>query len=106
MKYCTYCGAELRDEAVVCPRCGCPCGPQYSRAYYPPPEPDIPSTGLNVLSFFFPIVGLILYIVYSDKAPLKARAIGKWALIGFCVGVGLVVLLYAIFFAALGLMFI
>ncbi len=23
MKYCTKCGAELHDEAVVCPRCGC-----------------------------------------------------------------------------------
>ncbi len=24
MKYCTKCGAELHDEAVVCPKCGCP----------------------------------------------------------------------------------
>lgn len=24
MKYCTYCGNELHDEAVVCPSCGCP----------------------------------------------------------------------------------
>ncbi len=24
MKYCTKCGAELYDEAVVCPKCGCP----------------------------------------------------------------------------------
>lgn len=23
MKYCVKCGAELRDEAVVCPKCGC-----------------------------------------------------------------------------------
>lgn len=23
MKYCSKCGAELLDEAVVCPKCGC-----------------------------------------------------------------------------------
>ena len=23
MKYCTHCGAELLDEAVICPKCGC-----------------------------------------------------------------------------------
>lgn len=23
MKYCKHCGAELLDEAVVCPKCGC-----------------------------------------------------------------------------------
>ena len=25
MKYCTYCGKELLDEAVICPGCGCAC---------------------------------------------------------------------------------
>lgn len=25
MKYCTHCGKELYDEAVICPNCGCPC---------------------------------------------------------------------------------
>ena len=24
MKFCTKCGAQLYDEAVVCPQCGCP----------------------------------------------------------------------------------
>lgn len=23
MKYCTHCGAQLADEAVICPSCGC-----------------------------------------------------------------------------------
>lgn len=23
MKYCTKCGAEILDEAVICPHCGC-----------------------------------------------------------------------------------
>lgn len=48
---------------------------------------DMPSTGYNVLSFFFPIVGLILFLVWKDEFPVKAKAIGKWAIIGFCVGI-------------------
>lgn len=26
MKFCTYCGKELLDEAVICPGCGCKAG--------------------------------------------------------------------------------
>ena len=26
MKYCEKCGNELFDEAVMCPKCGCPAG--------------------------------------------------------------------------------
>ena len=33
MKYCSQCGAQLVDEAVVCPQCGCPVCRRYSRAY-------------------------------------------------------------------------
>ena len=50
-------------------------------------EQDIPSTGLNVLAFFLPLVGLILYVVNVDSKPVMAKAIGKWALIGFIVGI-------------------
>ncbi len=24
MKYCSHCGSEIMDEAVICPKCGCP----------------------------------------------------------------------------------
>ena len=48
---------------------------------------DTPCTGLNVLSFLFLLVGLILYLVFLDKTPTKARSIGKSALIGFIIGV-------------------
>lgn len=26
MKYCEKCGNQLLDEAVICPKCGCPAG--------------------------------------------------------------------------------
>ncbi len=48
---------------------------------------DAPSKGLAVLSFFLPIVGLILYLIYEHDSPKKARSAGKGALIGFIVHV-------------------
>ena len=30
MKYCSKCGAQLMDEAVICLRCGCAVGPMRS----------------------------------------------------------------------------
>lgn len=86
MKYCSNCGKEVADAAVVCPNCGC--SVKGSAAV-----DDVPSTGLNVLAFLIPLVGLILYIVNNEKAPNKAKEIGKWALIGFIVGIVLYVLL-------------
>lgn len=48
---------------------------------------DKPSAGLNFVAFFVPLVGLILYILWKDETPVKAKAIGKWALIGVVVSV-------------------
>lgn len=81
MKYCSYCGKGLRDEAVICPYCGCK-APSLGMGN----EEDEPSNGLNLLAFFLPLIGLIMFIVFHDKTPNKANKIGKWALIGFCVG--------------------
>ena len=60
----------------------------YTQQYYNNGQmftPDGNSTGLNVISFLIPLVGLILYIIYHDKQPIKAKGVGKWALIGFII---------------------
>ena len=58
--------------------------------YGPPPrytDPnDAPSLGYAFLGFFFPVVGLILYIVWKDQSPLKAKSAGKGALIAVILG--------------------
>lgn len=99
MKYCRECGKEIIEEAVLCPHCGCP-----TENYKAVQEQDAPSTGLNVLSFLIPLAGLIIYLMDKDRMPQRARAAGKWALIGVGVSVGLVVLyiiLGAVFVATL-----
>ena len=79
MKFCSKCGKEIVDEAVVCPSCGCSVSQVEAN--------DAPSMGFAVIGFFIPIVGLILYLLFKDKTPLKAKSAGKGALIGFGVGI-------------------
>ena len=50
---------------------------------------DQKSTGLNVISFLIPLVGLIVYLTQKDISPIKATSAGISALWG--VGVGIVV---------------
>lgn len=108
--YCRNCGAPLADNAVVCARCGAtvtpPAPPPGAQQPYQPPyqqQEDRPSAGFNALAFFFPIVGLILYLVWKNQKPRCAHAIGKWALIGFVanivltiIGIVLSVLFYSV----------
>lgn len=80
--YCKNCGKEIHDEAVVCVGCGTEVYPQKN-----PHIIDEPSTGLNILSFLIPFLGLILYLVWNNATPQKAKSIGKWALAGFVIGI-------------------
>ena len=43
--------------------------------------------GWAVLGFFFPLIGLILYLVWKDTKPQASKSAGKGALIGVIVGV-------------------
>lgn len=56
-------------------------------------------TGLKVISFFIPIVGLIVYAVNIVQNPEIAKECGKYALIGFCIGLILSVIGIMIVFA-------
>ena len=72
---------------------GQPYGNQAPYGYNTPDPNDVPSAGFNALAFFFPVVGLVLYLVWRDSTPKKAKAIGKWALISVIVGVVLYILM-------------
>ncbi len=93
MKYCTHCGKELVDDAIVCTNCGCAAngvgniGAANSSA-------DMPNVGLNLLGFFIPIVGLILYCTMQAQTPRKANQIGLFSLIGFVVNLFLILMIY------------
>ncbi len=97
MKFCSHCGQQVDDNAVVCVKCGCAIGGSniQTKNYA---SDDAPDTGFAVLGFFFPIVGLILYLVKKDTYPQKAKSAGKGALAGFITGIVLSII-YAIVMA-------
>ena len=62
--------------------------------YYPPYRADTAGGGWIALGFFFPLVGLILFLVWQTELPNRAKACGKGALIGVIVAVALWVLAF------------
>lgn len=59
---------------------------------------DKPNIGLNILAWFIPIVGFILWGVWKDKTPRKAKSIGKTALISAIVNIVLAIIVSIIVF--------
>lgn len=90
MKYCLKCGKEIMDEAVICPGCGCSQKVQNVT--------DSSSLGWGLLGFCIPIVGLILYLIWKNDTPLKAKSAGIGALISVIASV----VIYLIYFVIIG----
>ena len=98
MKYCSRCGKELVDEAVICTACGCACDPSMNAAFGNAAKEDKVSVGLCILAFFIPLFGLIYWAIKREETPKRANAIGLCALISW--GINLVGSIVAsIFFA-------
>lgn len=89
MAYCKNCGAEIQDQAVVCPYCGVA---QETK----PAVVDNGGFGWGLLGFCIPLVGLILYLVWKDEKPRTAKAAGKGALISVIICVAFYVLMMII----------
>lgn len=92
MKYCEYCGTQLEDNDNFCFNCGTKCekivnNNNYNN-YYMPNNTNIDDQsvfGYNLLSFFIPLIGIILYVSWKQEYPVKAKNCFKWAIIGFIV---------------------
>lgn len=82
-KICPQCGNHCDPRAVICVKCGVQFTDMMNKANIN----DEPSPIVKVLCFFFPILGLILYLVNMNDKPVSAKAYGKLSLIGFIVGV-------------------
>lgn len=108
MKYCYQCGAPIEDGANFCQNCGtAQKQPQYNQynqynQYPQNPQPAKPAAEdkksflIALLGFFIPLVGIILYFVWRDETPLKAKSALKGAIISIILAVLLTVLLLAL----------
>lgn len=82
MKFCSKCGNELVDEAVVCTRCGCAvvgAKPVVSS------ENDEISVGLCILAALIPLFGFIYWPVKHKETPNRAKAVGITAIVAWAV---------------------
>lgn len=68
MKYCSRCGTQLVDEAVVCTGCGCPVASTYVavNAVSSPvaTAPDYNESGLSIAAKIFMIISTIIMGIY------------------------------------------
>ena len=84
MKYCSGCGKELKNEAVICPHCGCIVSPTLAGRIM---RDDRVSFGLCLLSFLLPLFGIIYWPVRYPDTPRTAAACGITALLSLFLNI-------------------
>lgn len=104
MKFCTHCGKQLMDEAVICPGCGCPTTNQFqtvqpTAAQYQ--NGDTVSGGLCVLSALIPLFGIVYWIANYRETPRKAKACGVTAIVAWVVSFVISMVIYMIIYSDL-----
>lgn len=89
MAFCKKCGAEIDDQATVCPKCGVS---QETKL-------EVVDNGgflWGLLGCCIPLVGLILFLVWKDTKPRTSKAAGIGALVAVIAYVLFYVLLFVI----------
>jgi len=96
---CVTCGRSISWDTLVCPYCGMDYRYQ---AYAEVPKGPLVSSGMKallyIISFFIPIVGIIVGAIYISKPEDEYKQVGKMCIVlgivSFVVNVGLAALLY------------
>ncbi len=92
--YCTSCGNEIHEEAIVCMKCGSATKNSVTEVQL---EGDL-AFAWGFLGFFLPLPGIVLYFVWKSTRPKSAKA----CIVGALLRIGLIVLIYGfIFFIAI-----
>lgn len=61
------------------------------------------TVGWGILGFFIPIVGFILWLIWKDEHPARAKSAGIGCLVSICLGVVGVILYVVLVFVVLGI---
>lgn len=61
------------------------------------------TVGWGILGFFIPIVGFILWLIWKDEHPARAKSAGIGCLVSICLGVVGVILYVVLVFVILGI---
>ena len=98
--YCKNCGRTVDDTSSYCNNCGA----RIDNKPNADASEDSLSLGFAIFGFFIPIVGLILFLIYEEKKPKRAKSAVKGALIGFITEIVLAIILgilYVVFATSL-----
>lgn len=87
--YCKNCGRIVDDTSSYCNNCGA----RIDNKPNADASEDSLSLGFAIFGFFIPIVGLILFLIYEEKKPKRAKSAIKGALIGFITEIVLAIIL-------------
>lgn len=87
--YCKNCGRIVDDTSSYCNNCGA----RIDNKPNADVSEDSLSLGFAIFGFFIPIVGLILFLIYEEKKPKRAKSAVKGALIGFITEIVLAIIL-------------
>ena len=98
--YCTNCGKQIDDKADICVGCG-----HWVDASIKSKEKDSGSVGWWWLGFFFPLIGFILWAVWTGTAPKKAKRLISGAIVGTIVPVVCFILYFVLFAILMPLLF-
>ena len=77
MKYCTHCGAELLDEAVVCTKCGCWTNNSMVTAAAKKASSNI----CAIVGFILSIVSIIIFVNILGMLALAGMIV---SIVGLC----------------------
>ena len=91
--YCKNCGRPVDDTSSYCNNCGA----RIDNKPNADASEDSLSLGFAIFGFFIPIVGLILFLIYEEKKPKRAKSAVKGALIGFITEIVLAIILVILF---------
>lgn len=99
MKYCSKCGNEVLDEAVVCPKCGCSVDYEKVSTYSQSSRSQTNGFAIAgfVCSFFIPLLGWIFGGIGLSKAK-KTDGKGKGFSTAAIAIATVVFLIYFIYF--------
>lgn len=89
--FCKFCGKEISDNATLCMNCGCEtdsqgnervCRVKVEKVPQKKERQDGTHAGYALLSLFFPIIGLLLCLLWRPGYPLLSKSCLKGTVIG------------------------
>lgn len=102
--FCPKCGTKLDKKSEFCSECGYSLANEQSSplATTNTNMQEGSTFGWGVLGFFFPIVGLILFIVWKTEKAKASKSAGIGALVGTILSVVFYIIYFIFIFVMIG----